>query len=217
MIAATATSAARPGRGEISKNAGKAPADPLEFFIEPEWCVELMAEHLIFSGETVDPCAGSGTIPRVLREAGAESVWAGDIKQHEHYWMLDFQQDFLDPQWFGMLSVPQFSNIVFHPPFKPAVRFIKKALQIASEKVVALVPLKFLAGQKRGDWFNSAEGAPTQIMFLSDRPSMPPGDLLLAGKIEAKGGKVDYCWIVWDKRERYPKPPLWLRRSKDSD
>ena len=65
----------------------------------------------------------------------------------------------------------------------------------------ALVPNKWLSSQVRYHLF--AEDHPPQaILHLTQRPSMPPGDMIEAmGERAYRGGMIDYCWIVWNVRE----------------
>ncbi len=44
------------------------------------------------------------------------------------------------------------------------------------------------------------------------RPSMPPGDKLLAGEVKAAGGKMDYCWMIWCIGHKGATTAHWLRR-----
>jgi hypothetical protein len=116
-------------------------------------------------------------------------------------------QDFLDPD-FHFVNV---DNIVCNPPYGVAEDFVRRALDVAGRKVAMLVQAKFTYSQTRHALFTARP--PTRLYFLSARPSMPPGDLLLAGEIEAKGGKMDFMWMVWD--QRYSGGPCvahWLGR-----
>jgi hypothetical protein len=110
----------------------------------------------------------------------------------------------------------RFDTIMFNPPYKDRlpVDFILKALAIAQWKVAALVQTKFLYGatDTRGRYQFFQDTKPSAIYHLSSRPSMPPGSLLRAGAITAKGGKTDYSWIVWTRGHRGPPLTYWLRR-----
>jgi hypothetical protein len=48
--------------------------------------------------------------------------------------------------------------------------------------------------QERYDFFQRPEVE--RIVFLSKRPSMPDGDMPLAGKLKRGGGQEVYAWLV---------------------
>lgn len=83
-------------------------------------------------------------------------------------------------------------------------------LDHATHKVCALVPLKWLSSETRYAFFMETK---PQILIFSERPSMPPGDQIVAmGKNAYRRGKVDYMWLVWDKQRpnRDHAPTLWI-------
>lgn len=173
--------------------------DARDFYIEPEWAVELLLEVEPFVGGVFDPFAGSGTIPRVARKYG----------------LLGDGSD-IEPRGDGIVRADFFEtsrrrgNFVFNPPYKAAERAIRHALSLAMLKVAVLVQSKFPYSQTRHQFFT--ELRPARIYFLSSRPSMPPGEKLLAGTVEAKGGKLDYCWIIWSKDRVVSTTAHWLKR-----
>jgi hypothetical protein len=193
--------------GEIS-GSKKLARDGLDFYIEPEWCVDLLFDNEQFFGEIGDPACGSGTIVRVAQRRGY-SAGGWDIVHRGSPSQFGAAKDFLKP-W----TTPWYpANIICNPPFKHADAFIRQALTIAEHKVAMLVQAKFLYSQRRHRLFS--EHTPARIYHLSSRPSMPPGELLLRGEIKATGGKLDYCWIVWSKDHRGPTQAHWLLRERN--
>lgn len=198
--------------GEISgtKKGGRYVRDDLDFFVEPDWVVDLLFDNELFFGAIWDPACGSCTIERAGNRHGYE-VWSSDIADRgqnrcgeDQFGRHDFMSD--EPY-----SIGWDDNLVFNPPFKLADAFIRRALEIAKHKVAALVQAKFLYSQVRHKLFT--EHPPARIYHLSSRPSMPPGDLLLAGKVKATGGKLDYCWVVWSKDHKGQTTTHWLLRK----
>lgn len=58
--------------------------------------------------------------------------------------------------------------------------------------------------RKSGDW------------LMTPRPSMPPGHVIARGE-KPGGGKMDFCWLVWDRSYHQGAPELrWLRRDGDA-
>jgi len=183
--------AAAPKMRDTTINFGKARprarADR-DWYIEPLEAVEalLLAER--FSGRSYDPACGLGTIPSAFKGAGLE-CHGSDIVDRSAFWpKYDFLAD--GCLWWGV------ANIVSNPPFNLARQFVDKALTIASHKVAMLLPLTFLEGQARAAWLATTPLA--RVHVFSWRISMPPGELLTAGKVEAKGGKKCFAWFVWE-------------------
>ncbi len=176
--------------------------DPLDWYVEPRWTVDILLDAEAFTGRVWDPACGSGTIPKACRSRGLESIGT-DIADRP----FGDRHDFFDPVPADIGAV---ANIVCNPPYAAAEAFVRRALGIASDRVVMLLQGKFLYSQRRYPLF--AEHPPSSIYFLSTRPSMPPGDLLLSGEIRAAGGKLDFIWIVWTRDHPGPTVCRWLLR-----
>lgn len=175
-----------------------------DWYPEPAWCVELLADAEPFADTIWDPCCGKGTIPTVFAERGkkvigTDLVWRGYGRKPARKHGLDF---------LAAAPLKATGDIVMNPPYKDLVAFINRALLCQPGKIAALTRLSFLASRKRYDWF--AQLPVKRVWILSDRPSVPPGDVA----VEAKGGMADYCWIVlqrgWDKEPRLN----WLSKGE---
>lgn len=175
----------------------------LDWYVEPAWTVEtLLGAGIIGRGaEAWDPACGSGTIPRTLDAAGIR-CFATDVAERGWGGVHDF---------LGM-EPPPLSHvewIVTNPPYGVAQEFVERGLTLA-DSVAVLVQSKFPYSQRRHRLFT--QHPPSHLLFLSDRPSMPPGDKLAAGTVEAKGGKTDYLWMVWDRAHEGATVAQWLRK-----
>ena len=189
-----------------------APRDGLDFYVEPPWCTELLLSQTAFKN-VWDPASGRGTIIGVCR-ANQIAAWGSDIvlrlgaaENLAPFAPLNFLSDKAPINF-------EWTDIVTNPPYGLAKAFIERAFELRARKIAVLVRLDFLAGDKRcgrNTLFNVTH-PPTTVFVLSRRPSMPPGELLAAGKVEQKGGQHDYCWIVWDnERESWPTEVRWLK------
>lgn len=174
------------------------PREVNDWYVEPREAVEALLRVERFSGMSWDPACGMGTIPKVMLAAGLE-CWASDIIDRGY--SEGSKQDFLDPDD-APGSTGCFANIITNPPFKLAREFIDKALAIASHKVAMLLPLTFLEGQRKAAWLQSKPLA--RVHVFSWRISMPPGELLVAGKVKATGGKKCFAWFVFEHGWRGP-------------
>lgn len=181
--------------------------DPLDFYKEPAWSVELLAEAERFTGSIWDPACGSGTIPKVFAARG-HLVRASDIADRGQ----EIQADFL-----GLATLnDEADNIVSNPPFKLAKAFAERALDLARDKVALLVQLKFLAAHARYPLFT--ESPLKRVLIMSSRPSMPPGhtldeDGMLDGK-EPSGGSIDFAWILFEHGFCGEPTISWLKRDR---
>lgn len=174
------------------------PRQAQDWYVEPAWCVDALIQAERFEGAIWDPACGCGTIPQRFRAAGYLAAGT-DIADRGFGGVHDFLS--------GEAKVDA-QNIVCNPPYKLAPEFIRQALALADRKVAMIVQQQFPYSQGRHALFTQTPLA--RLYFLSQRPSMPPGDKLLAGEIEAKGGSVDYLWMVWDKAHTGAPTAHWL-------
>jgi hypothetical protein len=192
---------------------------PFDWYVEEEWVTEALIDaeasiarqcrpfggHGRHWGIIWDPACGQGSV----LEAFAHRIfptYATDIEFRGYAGGKGFFQelDFTGSLNFVRSAAPngRFS-IVSNPPYSYirgiSEAFVRRALDLATEKVAMLLPIKWQASQARQKLF--AEYPPSRIWVLSERPSMPPGaQVAELGSKAFKRGKVDYMWIVWDVR-----------------
>jgi len=168
-----------------------------DFYVEPEWAVRGLLEVQRFSGLTLDPACGSGTIPHVF-EAGGLSCHGSDIVDRcgGEFHVANFLEE---------RRTAAVDNVVTNPPFDLAADFIRIALRLARHKVAILQRLSFMeSGGRRWIFENTPLVA---IHPFASRVSMPPG-----GKgIKAKGGAIAFAWYVWDHSHPEGAPPIVRR------
>ena len=190
-----------------AKNAHIWQRDPLDFYVETEEAVASLFDAVRFVGDIWDPACGTGTIPKIAAARGFY-VYASDIagrRDNAPDWPCPVAtSDFLTESY---IPHGARASIVCNPPFSRAEAFIHRALALADHHVAMLLPIKFLASQRRRKLF--AETPVSQVLILSKRPSMPPGAVLAAGG-KRGGGKEDFCWIVWLRGHGGPPQIGWL-------
>lgn len=188
-------------RRDILDQTGVYEREEDDFYVDPPWCTEALvaAEGARLKPRCWDPACGRGTIPLELRRLGVDPGALGSDKVDRGF---GNRFDFLAQQ---TPVIDGYTSIVSNPPYAAAETFARVALSIAPY-VALLVQAKFLYSQARYRFF--MEYRPSRIYHLSQRPSMPPGHLL--DKIAAKGGKMDFAWVVWDAYDA-GKPPLSTR------
>lgn len=97
----------------------------------------------------------------------------------------------------------QVNNIITNPPYKLAREFIEHALKCADKKVIMLLKLNFLEGQKRYEFFT--ESPLRTVYVFSKRLNFNKGNE------EGKGnGLLAYAWYVWE--QGYKSKPIieWI-------
>jgi hypothetical protein len=174
------------------------PRSQADFYVEPAWCARRLFEVEPFTGLIWDPACGLSTIPKAARTAGLSS-YGSDIAEDA----VGTQQDFLTA---SPLASP--FSVVTNPPFKLARKFAERALNLNATKVGVLFPVACMNAASR--WLIPLQLA--RVWLLTPRPSMPPGELILRGE-KPQGGRVDYCWLVFDRGYAGWPQMGWLHRD----
>lgn len=201
------TTQTQPLRGPLRKRESHLwKRDPLDWYVEPEWCSERLFEMEKFKGPIWDPAAGTGRIVQAAKTARYEA-YATDIEPrgYAHVSRYDFFDVPDEQRW-------KPGNIISNPPFSLAEKFAQIALRVAQRKVALLLPANWVQGDKRSRWL---ETTPLRrVLFLTPRPSMPPGAVVVSGG-KPGNGTTDYAWFIWDHESAAgsTKPEIgWCRR-----
>jgi hypothetical protein len=156
-----------------------------DWYVEPSWCWQALYSTVppgTLEGTVLDPACGGGTGLEYCAASGITAMGSDIADRGAGIAGLDF----LAPKY-----PLRADNIITNPPYRLTVEFAYQALMYAPNAVALLVPLPFLASQRRYELFSTTPVA--HVVVLSRRPSMPPGGM----GIKASGGKEDYVWIVW--------------------
>jgi len=198
-----------------------------DWYVETETCVEQLLDAIDFTGFLIwDPACGQGTALDVCRRRGLDTVGSDIVDRGAaHSWRrLDF---LADPPWWGEqgFEYARPVAIICNPPYGRlakgmpradtfAERFVRRALSGPISRVAMIIQRTLLWSERRWQLF-AEDHPPTQLLFLSERPSMPPGaelPRLRAEGLDHRRGSMDYVWIYWE-RGAAPRPPVWLRPS----
>jgi hypothetical protein len=194
---------------------------PEHFYVEPRWAVEALADHLApllkggfmrQSSAVWDPACGTGTIPATFGDRGFEAfgsdiIFRGGVDTSRWH-----RENFLkatsapcDP-----FDYPQPMSIIMNPPYKDMEAFVRRALEIADRYVAVIAPYTWLGSIERFPFFTLKP--PLTVASLSERATMPPGDKIAElGSKAFKGGRICYCWLIWDVRQKSPMTRhIWL-------
>ena len=190
---------------------------PDDWYVEEPWCSErLFASGALGKCKTVlDPACGFG---RIVHSAAMAGLRAGgsDIaprwRGQPHYGVYRVA-DFLSGPWpfdkhSGVWAAPD--AIVSNPPFKHAEQFVTLALERARKAVAMLLPSEWIQGDRRSRWHETQPLA--AVLYLTPRPSMPPGPVIQAG-VAPGGGTKDFAFYVWRIGHQGPPVVGWLRKG----
>ena len=161
-----------------------------DLYVEPPWCSTRLFAVETFPEPVWDCCCGTATIVKSACAAGLRYA-ASDISTG---------RDFLIER---ALIPPPFS-VVTNPPYAIAREIVERALELGAVKVAFLFPVARTNAAWR--WLESLPLA--RLYLLTPRPSVPP---ITAKKVG--GGRVDFCWLVLDRRHKGRPTFGWLHRD----
>jgi hypothetical protein len=173
-----------------------------EHYVEPLWCSQRLFQTVPFEGSIWDPACGFGRIPYNAYRAGHRDIFATDVVARGDGCRKEMNFLTADPVHYGA------ANIISNPPFDIFKEFALHALKLADRKVALIWLVRTLPA---AHWLRDTPLA--QILFLTPRPSMPPGHVISAGE-KPGGGKQDFCWLVWDLQHKGDATAGWLHRDK---
>lgn len=129
-----------------------------DYYATDPKAMELLLEKESFDSNVWEPAVGAGHLAQVLTAHGYE-VTASDIvdRGYPNTYIFDFLNQDCEP--FN-------GDIVTNPPYKYAVQFVERALQLVNNgrKVAMFLKLQFLEGKSRRKLFDSA---PPPRRFMS--------------------------------------------------
>lgn len=154
-----------------------------DFFPTPERATRALLDVETFTGAIWEPACGDGAISRLLAEAGYTTVDSDLINRGFGETGIDFLMEWQ----------PRAPNIITNPPFKLAVPFVRKALELTTNKVAMLLKIAFLEGVERAELFKASPLA--RVLVFSRRLAFVPGNKQRA--LDG-GGMMAFAWFVWD-------------------
>lgn len=179
-----------------------------EHYVEPEWCSTRLFETESFGppgARVLDPACGWGRVLRAATDAGYTPVGADLVDRLDRSDLRHVA--FSECDFLNHSPVPSVTSVVCNPPFDHIEHFCARGLEIATDKVAMICPLRRLPAAR---WLERMPLA--TVYLLTPRPSMPPGKWIAAGN-KPGGGTVDFGWLVFDKESKGPPRLRWLHRD----
>jgi hypothetical protein len=174
-----------------------------DWYCEPSWISERLFEEEEFSGAIWDPACGLGRICESASKRNHAIVYSDICDRGYDPYGMKVVRDFLDS------GDKKIENIVSNPPFDIIRDFAERALTLAIHKVAFVCPVPRL--NAAGKWLKDTPLR--RVWLITPRPSMSPGRVILDGA-KAGGGKMDYCWLVWEHGYQGTPELRWLRKNR---
>lgn len=150
-----------------------------------------------FDSLILEPCCGEGHISKTLSKNGYMATSYDLIDRGFGIGGVDFLER--KDKWEG--------DIITNPPYKHALDFIKKSLEIikTGNKVAMLLKIQFLESQRRKEFF--MDNPPKRIYVFSKRANCARN-----GDFEnfPSNGAICYCWFIWEKGFKGEPSIRWI-------
>lgn len=160
-----------------------------DYYATEPRAAELLLENESFDGPIWECACGEKHLSNVFTNWGGYDVRSSDLYDRCGNEVFDFLS-LENTHWDG--------NIITNPPYKYALDFVYKALQIVPDgkKVCMFLKVQFLEGKARRELFRSH---PPKVVYVSSSRLLcaPNGDFEHATK--NGGSAVAYAWFVWEK------------------
>ena len=151
-----------------------------------------------FRYPVLEPACGEGHISRLLKG----SVTSSDLVDRGYGDVVDFLSD-------GYTN-SSFPTVITNPPFNLFTEFVKRGLEVASEKLIMFGKLQALEGKKRADYLQTT---PLKYVYVFKSRQQP---LRNGSKIDPLTSKpwasstMAFAWFVWEKGYIGNPQIVWL-------
>lgn len=175
-----------------------------DYYATEPIAIDMLAQTGFLNGiKSVWECAsGGGHLVRRMEELGKD-VYASDLYDH-NFTPADTGVDFLAC---GPDMRDKYDAIVTNPPYKYALEFCKKAIDLAP-KTAMFLKLTFLEGAKRQPFFKS--NPPRYVAVCVNRVQCAiNGDKDMFSKSSA----ACYAWFIWERGYTGRPEILWITKE----
>ena len=176
-----------------------------DYYATDPIAVDMLAQTGFFNGveKVWEPACGEGHLSKRMIEMGL-NVHSTDLFDH------GFGNTGLD-----FLAIPDacgFDAIVTNPPYKYALEFCQKCVDLGAPKFAMFLKLTFLEGQKRQPFF--AQHPPRYVAVCVNRVQCAlNGD----ADMFAKSSAACYAWFIWEKGYKGKPEILWIAKEKNDN
>lgn len=180
-----------------ARNYAQNERETFDYYATEPKALELLLEKESFSKNIWECACGEGHLSKVLVSKGY-SVRSTDLIDRGYG---EGGVDFLN------CTEPFNGDIITNPPYKYALEFVKKGLDLVTDghKVAMFLKIQFLEGKERRTFFDVTP--PLRIWVSSGRLRCA-----MNGDFEkyAKSNAVSYGWFIWEKGNTAPPTVGWF-------
>lgn len=169
-----------------------------DFYPTPAWVVERLLKIFPVDKFDVicDPCAGRGDILDVMPDTVA--AYGGELMPEDKFERtsdaVTYGRDFFEEP----VDLYRADAIITNPPFSLAIPFIERSL-LCAPKVAMLLPVKYLAGMKRAEFF--AKNKPSVVGIIPERIDF----------LELGGAPMEnHAWFIFERNFTGKTELTWL-------
>ena len=181
--------------GSIAGGKGRYDRVENDYYATPPYAVrnfldKMRDDGVELNGNFLEPACGGGHISDVLVDYfGLENVYSYDLVDRG-YGRFNGTKDFLVDDF------KSFNNVITNPPFKYAEEFARKALSVATNKVILLCKIQFLEGKKRVPLFKET---PLKYIYVySSRVATYRNGEESDGNGKKWSTTMCLAWFVWE-------------------
>ena len=155
-----------------------------DFYATPAWVTRAVLPLLDKPKRVLEPCAGTGAIVLACRQQWPTATIDAVELDADRCAEIIGADHALCRNWFDVPWESRHSLIITNPPFKLALEFINRSLELA-DTVAMLLRLNFLGSQKRAPFWRTH---PCGVYVLPRRPSFTEDN---------RTDSTEYAWFVW--------------------
>ena len=170
-----------------------------DYYATDPIAAELLLEVETFNKNVWECACGEKHLSKVFEDKGY-NVRSSDIVDRCGNEVFDFLS-IENQEWDG--------DIVTNPPYKYAVDFIYKSLQIipTGNKMAMFLKVQFLEGKERKRLFQSF---PPKVIYVSSSRILCAKNAEFERMREGGGSAVAYAWYVWEKGYKGDTIVKWI-------
>ena len=164
-----------------------------DFYPTPPMATERLLDVEKFDGDIWECACGDGAISKVLEQHNYKVYSTDLINRNYGETGIDF-----------LMETQKCDNIITNPPYKNALDFAQKAVELARGKTALLLKLNFLEGQRRRLFFNKTP--PVRVHVFSGRQTlMKNGD-----DYSGRSGMMALAWFIWEAGNTNSPTVHWI-------
>lgn len=159
-----------------------------DYYATDPKAIKLLCQLEKFNEQIWENACGEGHLSKELINQGYQVYSSDLINRGYGISPIDFLQ--FNETWYG--------DIITNPPYKFAIEFILKSINVINEgnKIAMFLKIQFLEGKARKLLFTKY---PPKIIYVSSSRILCAKNGDFKGMVAGGGSAVAYAWFVWVK------------------